>query len=133
MPSTSAINRRKAAGFSLLEMVVAIAILGMALGTLYQAASGATRNVRADEKYAYGVELARSLLAANSPAPAEGVSQRGETLGGFLWRVDSRKINLERTSLAAANLQEIQVGVSWQDGRKRREVVLDSVVEGLQR
>ena len=50
-------------GFSLLEMVVAISILGLTLGALYQAVSGATRNVRTDEKYAYGVELARSLLA----------------------------------------------------------------------
>lgn len=122
---------RRASGFSLLEMVVAIAILGLALGALYQAAGGATRNVRIDEKYAYGVELARSLLAAHTPAPAQGVSQRGETEGGFAWRVDTRPINLERTSLASASLQEIEVGVSWVDGGKRREVVLDSVVEGL--
>ena len=122
---------RRARGFSLLEMVVAIAILGLALGALYQAAAGATRNVRIDEKYAYGVELARSLLAANSPAPAQGVSQSGETEGGFAWRVATRPINLERTSLAGVSLQEIEVGVSWVDGGKRREVVLASVVEGL--
>ena len=54
-----------AAGFSLLEVLVAITILALALAVLYQAASGATRNVRSDEKYAYGVELARSLLACS--------------------------------------------------------------------
>lgn len=136
MPSTRhAIPRRahprRARGFSLLEMVVAIAILGLALGALYQAAAGATRNVRIDEKYAYGVELARSLLAANSPVPAQGVNQSGETEGGFAWRVATRPINLERTSLAGVSLQEIEVGVSWVDGGKRREVLLASVVEGL--
>jgi len=133
MRSTSRSCPRRAAGFSLLEMVVAIAILGLALGALYQAASGATRNVRSDEKYAYGVELARSLLAANSPVPEEGVSQSGETEGGFRWRVDTRQINLERSAMAGVNLQQIEVGVSWLDGSRRREVVLNSVVEGLRR
>lgn len=80
--ATHAAGRTRAQGFSLLEMVVAIAILALALGALYQAASGATRNVRADEKYAYGVELARSLLAANARVPADGVSDSGETEGG---------------------------------------------------
>lgn len=123
-------GRGRARGFSLLEMVVAIAILGLALGALYQAASGATRNVRSDEKYAFGVELARSLLAAHSRVPAEGVSQRGETAGGFAWRVDSRPIDLERTPLAEAGLQRIEVTVSWPDGSRRRALQLDSVVEG---
>lgn len=119
------------AGFSLLEMVVAIAILALALGALYQAASGATRNVRADEKYAYGVELARSLLALHARVPEEGVSDSGETAGGFAWRVGTRSIDLQRTALARASLHTIEVVVSWVDGGKRREVVLNSVVEGL--
>ena len=58
------LRARRCGGFSLLEMVVAIAILALALAALYQAAGGATRNVRSDEKYAYGVELARSLPLA---------------------------------------------------------------------
>jgi general secretion pathway protein I len=121
----------KSHGFSLLEMLVAVSILALALGALYQAASGATRNVRTDEKYAYGVELARSLLAANARVPADGISARGETAGGFTWRVDTKPLNFERTALAAASLQSIEVGVSWLDGGKRRQVVLNSVVEGL--
>lgn len=118
-------------GFSLLEMVVAIAILGLALGALYQAAGGATRNVRMDEKYAYGVELARSLLAMNAQVPADGLSNRGETAGGFAWRVETQPLDLQRTALAAVSLQNIEVAVSWIDGGKRREVVLNSVVEGV--
>lgn len=124
-------GRNQAAGFSLLEMVVAIAILGLALAALYQAASGATRNVRVDEKYAYSVELARSLLAANARVPAQGVNGSGETAGGFSWQVSTHLIDLQRTALSAASLHEIKVAVSWEDGDKRREVVLNSVVEGI--
>jgi general secretion pathway protein I len=111
-------------------MMVAIAILGFALGALYQAASGATRNVRTDEKYAYGVELARSLLADNARVPAAGVNRSGETEGGFRWQVATRRIDLDRTALASASLHDIEVSVSWPDGRRRPEVVLNSVVEG---
>ena len=83
MRLNSARRVTSSAGFSLLEMVVAISILAFALGTLYQAAGGATRNVRVDEKYAYGVELARSLLADNGSVPASGVNATGETDGWF--------------------------------------------------
>ena len=131
MRSTRAIGGQWCAGFSLLEMVVAIAILALALAAIYQAASGATRNVRTDEKYAYSVELARSLLADNARVPLSGRQDQGETAGGFSWRVDTRPLNFERTALASASLQTIEVGVSWLDGGKRRKVVLNSVVEGL--
>ena len=123
-------GRGRAAGFSLLEMVVAMAILGLALGALYQAASGATRNVRSDERYAYGVELARTLLANHAVLPPGGVSSNGETAGGFNWQVATRPIDLGRSALAAASLHDIEVAVRWQDGLRRREVVLNSVVEG---
>ena len=65
-------------GFSLLEMLVAISILALALGSLYQAASGATRNIRTSERYAYGVELARSLLSENAMVPQRGVNNSGD-------------------------------------------------------
>jgi general secretion pathway protein I len=128
MRSTS---REFSCGFSLLEMVVAIAILALSLGALYQAVSGATRNIRSDEKYAFGVELARSVLANNTPAPAAGVSSGGETPGGFVWSVVAAPIDVGGPVLEPGSLQRIEVSVSWQDGLKRRRVDLHSVVEGV--
>ena len=121
---------RASAGFSLLEMIVAISILALALGALYQAAGGATRNVRFDEKYAYGVELARSLLANNGSVPASGVNTAGATDDGFDWYVTTRPAVAGISSDAPPRLHEIEVGVNWSDGGKRREVILNSVVEG---
>jgi general secretion pathway protein I len=133
MRSINAVMPGRSAGFSLLEMLVAISILGLALGALYQAASGATRNVRTDEKYAYGVELAQSLLADNAKVPLSGVNIQGETSGGFKWRVNTRPIKFQRSALPVGSLHDIEVGVAWVDGRKRREVVLNSVVEGFRK
>ena len=105
-------------------------MLALALGVLYQAASGASRNVRIDEKYVYAVELARSLLADNVAVVAGGVNAQGEAGNGFNWTVSTEPVELGRSALAAPLLYEIEVGVSWVDGSKRRVVTLNSVVEG---
>ena len=123
-------RRRGCGGFSLLEILVAITILALSLAALYQATSGATRNVRTDEKYAYAVELARSLLTNYSVVPTSGVDLSGETGGGYQWQVFSQPIDLSRSSLKMGSLHTIEVTVSWDDGSRRREVSLDSVVEG---
>ena len=116
-------------GFSLLEMLVAISILAVSLGGLYQAASGATRNVRVDERYAYAVELARTLVARNTMVPPGGVSDGGQTDAEYRWRVQSRPVNFDRSVMAGAQLHELEVSVSWEDGPRRREVTLNTVVE----
>lgn len=126
----SSMSGRSSAGFSLLEMVVAISILAFSLGALYQATGGATRNASVDEKYAYSVELARSLLVENGTVSASGVNVAGETSGGFKWYVKTKPIEFGRTSTPDTPLHEIEVGVSWIDTGKRREVVLNSVAEG---
>ena len=117
-------------GFSLLEMVVAVAILALAMGALYQAASGATRNVRVDEKYAYAVELARSLLADNHQVPPAGKQDQGKTAGDFSWQLSTRPVGPARGTRAGVKLHEIEVTVNWMDGEKQRKVSLNSVVEG---
>ena len=120
--------RGRQRGFSLLEMVVAMAILAFSLAALYQAVSGATRNVRSGEKYAYGVELARSLLADNALISTSGTSKRGETEGGFNWSVLSSPVNLPNSTLPRDALHNLEVTVSWEDGLKQRQVTLHSVV-----
>lgn len=122
---------RAQAGFSLLEMMVAMAILGLALGALYQASTAATRNVRVDERYAYAVEIARSLVAEHVVVPPTGLTRRGETAGGFRWQVAAQPLARSRgSSLGGGALQTLAVEVSWADGTRRRRVRLHSVVEG---
>ncbi|MDG1945934.1 MAG: prepilin-type N-terminal cleavage/methylation domain-containing protein [Halioglobus sp.] len=133
MSLTRSTPKRHAAGFSLLEMLIAMVMLALALGALYQAASGASRNVRIDEKYAYAVELARSVLADNAAVAAGGVNAQGQAGNGFNWTVSTEPVELGRRSLAEPLLHKIEVGVSWVDGSKRRLVTLNSVVEGYVR
>jgi len=112
-------------------MLVAIAILAMSLAAMYQVAGGATRTVSVDEKMVYGVELARSLLAANSVVPVEGLSETGETEGGFRWEVRTNAVPLpDELPLSEGQLQAINVIVRWSDGDGERQFELESVVAG---
>jgi general secretion pathway protein I len=92
----------RAAGFSLIEALVAMVILALSLGALYQAAAGATRNVRVDERYTYAVQIAQSLLAEHPFVQPDGISVSGE-MGDFQWRLSS--------SVYAAGVQAAAPGV----------------------
>lgn len=115
-------------GFSLIEMLVAMTIMSMSVAALYQATAGATRNVRVDEKYSYAYLLAESLLAEYAVVDIAGMSQQGETAGGFQWRVSTTPVEGELPkALKEGSLQTIQVTVNWGEAR---QVQLDSVVAG---
>ena len=123
--------RRNSAGFSLLEMLVAVAILGMALAALYQAAGTATRIVAVDQNYSYATQLALSLLADNGEVPAAGLSISGETDGGFEWSVQASPVAMVEPAVVKEGvLQEIAVSVAWRDGARERDIVLHSIVAG---
>ena len=72
-------------GFSLVEMLAALVVLGLALGALYQAALGATRNARVSAEYAIATTLAESELDAFVISrPDVGMTQRGR-YGDYEW------------------------------------------------
>ena len=50
-------------GFSLLEMLVALVILSLSLGALYQGATRAIQNTSVADQYTRAVMLAESMIA----------------------------------------------------------------------
>jgi len=125
--------RSRTGGFSLLEMVVAVAILAMSLSVMYRVAGGATRTVGLDEKTVYAVELARSLLALHAVVPPAGLNDSGETEGGYRWEVSAAPLSLEEDAgLQPGQLQLLSVAVRWADGERDREFSTTSVVAGLE-
>ena len=116
-------NRGEAAGFSLIEMLVALAALGLALGALYQAASGATRNARLATDYAMATTLAESMLDEMVvQRPAVGVTDSG-AFEQFSWQAWVEAVP-ERED---AGIAWVSVEVTWQDDGRGRVVTLRTV------
>ena len=110
-------------GFSLVEMLAALVILGLALGALYQAASGATRNARVSAEYAIATTLAESQLDAFVISrPDVGMTQRGR-YGDYQWE---RWVELipERED---SGIGWMRIVVSWSGDSQPRTVSLSTI------
>ena len=104
-------------GFSLLEVLVAFAILSISLGVLYQAFSNSLRNVSAVDHYSRAMIIAESRLAeAVSEMPFREGSDQGEVDDYYRWQVDISRYEEEQDgprSRAQYEAYQIEVKVSW--------------------
>lgn len=108
-------------GFSLLELLVAFAIMAMSLGLLYRVAGGSARNTTDSVQYQQAVWLAESLLASRSSVRADGWNEEGES-AGFQWRVQSALFNSGAASGSsnpqAVPLHTIRLHIGWNGGSR---------------
>ena len=129
----SRLDRPLQLGFSLVEMLVAMVILSLSLGVLYQAAAGAIRNARVSGEYAEAVILAESKLAEYGYVTVENFSVQ-DRLGSFLWSVQSWPVpplensDDEESVDEAYPLQFLRAEVSWGEGARVRELDLLTIV-----
>ena len=114
-------------GFSLLEILVAFAIMAMSLGMLYQVMGGNARSTAGLGERERAALLAESLMAAHELVPAEGVSDSGEA-AGFAWQIASAPFPTPANARPeAARLHELRVLVRWQDGGNPREFAVNTL------
>jgi general secretion pathway protein I len=129
------------AGFTLLEVVVALAIAALALVGLFHAAGGGLFAADTAVRIAEAVERAQSHLAAftGSGAITPGRSA-GDDGGGYRWEAEARPVAQQSVAVpgggspprapapgaAAQTLYDVTVTISWPSGRTRRSVVLQT-------
>ena len=114
----------RSAGFTLLEVVVALAIMAIALGVLYRAVGGGVRTVGDLSAYSRAVAIGESVLQMRESVPAEGWNEAGQW-GGFRWSVASTPY--EPGGGAGVPLHRVQVDVAWSDGLRERDLSLVSL------
>ncbi len=119
-------------GFTLLEVVVALAIAGLALVGLFRAGSGGLFSVDTAARAEEAVQRAQSHLAAvgRDAALVEG-ELTGDDGGGYRWTIRVRPVSARQapaqdgTSAAATiTLFDVEVAISWPAYAGERSVVL---------
>ena len=129
-------RRARQRGFSLLEVVIALAIAGIALAAVFQAAATSMRATAAAAVYQEAISRARSHLDSLTTHPAEG-DHEGDDGGGYRWRhlvrpasSNGKRDELGRpvtdTDALVVTLYEVTVWITWRDGTNARTVRLDS-------
>jgi general secretion pathway protein I len=119
-------------GFTLMEVVVALAILGIGLTVIIELFSGGLRLGRTSVEYTKAVNYGRTKLAevALKDTMEEG-SEEGEFDETYRWQVGVRKVDvlyLEQTTdyKPPAELYQIQVNVIWKSGFKERSTRIET-------
>jgi general secretion pathway protein I len=78
-------RRRSQRGFSLIEVVVALAIVSLMLGTIYQVSNGAVRSTVRTDNYLRALAMAQSRLAEASAMPVLKVGTVIGSTDGVAW------------------------------------------------
>ena len=125
--------RRIECGFTLLEVLVALVIAGMALAALFAAGSSGLFATDAATRAEEALERAQShLAAAGRDAALLPGNSSGEDGGGYRWHLVVRPLESRRLSpgngvfgsAATATLYEVEVAISWREGGHGRRVAL---------
>jgi general secretion pathway protein I len=123
---------RTTTGFTLIEVVVALAILGIGLTVIIELFSGGLRLARASVEYTRAVNYGRTKLAevALKNTVEEG-SEEGEFDETYRWQMGVRKVdvlNLEQTTdyKPPAELYQIQINVIWKSGFKEKSTRMET-------
>jgi general secretion pathway protein I len=120
-------------GFTLIEIVVAFAILALGLGIAMQIAGGAMRNARQAATRTDAALYAQSLL------DSVGVGERleeGDSSGDFNeqfhWNLAAEKYEVESETplepgMAPVQLYRLELRVSWEAGGKEQEALFTTL------
>jgi general secretion pathway protein I len=100
------------AGFTLIEVLVAFIIAGLALAVLIHVSVEGLRATSLSAKYQEALARAQSHLAAAVDASEPGDWQ-GDEADGFHWHVRTAPLAHITTASGPATLMEVSVAVSW--------------------
>ena len=107
-------NRRKAAGFVLLEAIVAMTIVGIGFAVLFSGMSQSTRNIQKLETFQHRELLVRNLLSklrlVQQLRPGDTV--RGTLEDGTRWRFEVHPFVTSPNS--SANILRIELRLEWE-------------------
>lgn len=122
----------KEKGFTLIEVVLSLGLLGIGLLVIIELFSGGLRLGMVSEQYTKAACYGQMKLGeiALEPPIEEGV-QEGELDETYRWRVETKRVDLlpfERDTdfKPPAELFHVRVDILWKSGLKERSIHLES-------
>ena len=125
-------NAFSTTGFTLIEVVVAMAILSVGITVIIELFSGSLRLVRTSGEYTKAVNYARVKMEEITVKPTinEGIEE-GEFDTAYRWQVDVKRVDIlppriETDFKPPVELFQVKVHVFWKSGTKERSTVLET-------
>ena len=124
------LNKPNNDGFSLLEVIVALAIMAMGFVTVLQLFSGSIRSVNLSEQYLKGTTLAHSKMGElevnnYSVTEYEGIFPDEKN---YRWQLQvsphTSSLNSKENNI---QLSEVTLNVLWEDAGKTRDVEISTL------
>ncbi len=119
-------NRRREAGFTLLEVIVALAILGIGLTVIIELFSGGLRLGRVSQEYTKAMNYASLKMEeiATRNTVEEGEDE-GEFDDTYRWKVGVERVDIlpgdKGTEFKPpAEFYHVRVNITWKSGSKER-------------
>jgi general secretion pathway protein I len=122
-------TERRQAGFTLVEVLVSLAILALACGFAFRAFSGGLYWFGRDGNEEHAVLLAQTELArVGHDIPLQDGIAEGHAADGFSWRI---AITPYGRPFAGVQGHLVAVAVDWDEGRQGWRVQIDTVRLGV--
>ena len=126
-------NRLRAtSGFTLIETVIALAIVGIGLTVILELFSGGLRLARTSEEYTKAMNFARMKLEEIiTQQNIEEGTDEGEFDDTFHWQTSTKKIDLlpvekDTDFKPPVDLFQVKVDVLWKSGAKEKSATIES-------
>jgi len=129
---TSGIDGCSTTGFTLIEVVVAIAILAVGLTVIIELFSGGLRLGRTSVEYTKAVNYARMKMEeiAVKQTMEEG-NEEGEFDHTFRWQVETKRVDIlpvgdKKDFKPPADLFQVKINILWKSGAKEKSTSIES-------
>lgn len=124
---------RLTTGFTLIEVVIAIALLGIGLSVIFELFSGGLRLGRVSEEYVLATNYASlKMEELMTKTEVQEGEDEGEWNSDYRWQTSIKKLEIlpiEEKGIdfkPPTELMKIQVNVLWKSGSKERATSMES-------
>jgi general secretion pathway protein I len=115
-------------GFTLLEILVALSLIGIALAVVFQLFAANSRSIAASESYVHAAAHAEAVMRSileDEKFPDATLS--GITEDGYRYEASVTKGYEERVQALNVDLYQVKATIYWHDGAREKSLSLQTL------